>query len=94
MGIDKKLIEKIAKISRLNLTESEIKEFLPQLKEVLENFSKLSKVNTKNVKPSFQPIEVKNILREDKVEKCVSQEDALKNSKHKKDGYFVGPRAI
>jgi aspartyl-tRNA(Asn)/glutamyl-tRNA(Gln) amidotransferase subunit C len=94
MEIDKKLIDKIAKVSRLNLTESEVKEFIPELKEVLENFSKLSKVNTKDVKPSFQPIEVKNVLREDKIEKCVSQEDALKNSKHKKDGYFVGPRAI
>ncbi len=94
MEINDKLIENIAKISRLNLTKSEIKEFLPQLKEVLNNFSKLNELNIEKVKPSFQPIIVKNILREDVVGKCLTQEEALKNSKHKKNGYFVGPRAI
>ena len=94
MEINDKLIENIAKISRLNLTKSEIKEFLPQLKEVLSNFSKLNEINIEKVKPSFQPVIVKNVLREDVVGKCLTQEEALKNSKHKKNGYFVGPRAI
>lgn len=94
MEINDKLIEDIAKISRLNLTKSEIKEFLPQLKEVLNNFSKLNELNVEKVKPSFQPVIVKNILRKDVVGKCLTQEEALKNSKHKKNGYFVGPRAI
>ena len=94
MEINDRLIENIARISRLNLTKSEIKEFLPQLKEVLNNFSKLNELNIEKVKPSFQPIIVKNILREDVVGKCLTQEEALKNSKHKKNGYFVGPRAI
>ena len=94
MEINDKLIENIARISRLNLTKSEIKEFLPQLKEVLNNFSKLNELNIEKVKPSFQPVIVKNVLREDVVGKCLTQEEALKNSKHKKNGYFVGPRAI
>ena len=94
MEINDKLIENIAKISRLNLTKPEIKEFLPQLKEVLNNFSKLNELNVEKVKPSFQPVIVKNVLREDVVGKCLTQEEALKNSKHKKNGYFVGPRAI
>ena len=94
MEINDRLIENIARISRLNLTKSEIKEFLPQLKEVLSNFSKLNEINIEKVKPSFQPVIVKNIFREDVVGKCLTQEEALKNSKHKKNGYFVGPRAI
>ena len=94
MEINDRLIENIARISRLNLTKSEIKEFLPQLKEVLSNFSKLNEINIEKVKPSFQPVIVKNVLREDVVGKCLTQEEALKNSKHKKNGYFVGPRAI
>jgi len=95
MKLDKDLVLGIAKNARLNLTESEIKEFLPQLKEVLDNFSEINKLDIPDsVKPSFQPIEVKNILREDKTEKCLTQEEALENAKHKKDGYFKGPRAI
>jgi Asp-tRNA(Asn)/Glu-tRNA(Gln) amidotransferase C subunit len=34
------------------------------------------------------------MLREDKVEKSLSQEVALANTKLKKDGYFKGPRAV
>lgn len=94
MKIDKELIEKVAKIARLNLTASEIKEFLPQLKEILENFEKIKSANTKNVKPSFQPIEIKNVTRDDVIGQCLSQKEALANAKHKQDGYFKGPKAI
>jgi len=94
MKVDKELIKKVADNARLNLTESEINEFLPQLKEVLSNFEIIIKAPTKYVEPSFQPIEIKNITREDKVEPSLSQEEALKNSKHKQNGYFKGPKAI
>ena len=94
MQLDKDLILRVAKIARLNLTESEIKEFLPQLKEILQHFSKLDEVNVDNIKPSFQPIELKNITREDKIGKCLTQEEALSNTKHRRDGFFKGPKAI
>ncbi len=94
MKIDKELILNVAKNARLNLTEEEIEEFLPQFKEILNTFSKIDKVKTKDVKASFQPIELKNVYREDEIKKCLSQEDALKNIIHKKDGYFKGPKII
>ena len=91
-----KVISKKNKIIALTgWGKPEIKEFLPELKEVLDKFSELSKADIpSNVNASFQPIEVKNIFREDKIEKCLTQEEALKNAKHKNDGYFKGPRAI
>lgn len=94
METNRELIEKIASISRLNLTESEVNEFLPQLKEILNAFSKIKEIDTENVKPSFQPLEIKNVYREDKTEKCLSQEEALKNTKHKENGFFKGPKTI
>ena len=94
MNIDKKTIQKVAKNARLELTEQEIKEFLPQIKEVLNAFSKLKEVSSNNLEPSFQPIEVKNIIREDKIESCLTQEQALQNTQHKKEGYFKGPKTI
>ena len=94
MKLDKELIQHIADLARLKLTDAEIKKFLPQLKEILDAFSKLDKVNTSNTLPSFQPVELKNMLREDKVKPCLSQEKALSNAKEKKDGYFKGPMAV
>ena len=94
MEIDRKLLEHVAEVARLKLTENEIKRFLPQLKEALEFFSKLQEVNTEGVKPSFQPIEIKNAMRDDIEKKCLSQDEALSLTEHKKDGYFKGPRAV
>ena len=65
MDIDKKLLEHVAQVARLKLTEKEMEKFLPQLKEAFEFFSQLQDVNTDGVKPSFQPVEIKNVLRED-----------------------------
>ena len=94
MKIDKALIKHVASLARLNLTESEIKEFLPQLKEILDAFSKIKQVDTKNVKPSYHVVDIKNALREDIPKKCLDNETALKNTKHKKEGYFKGPKVV
>jgi len=92
MEINKELLLKIAKTSRLRLTDEEVNEFLPQLEEVLENFKKIDKVDTKNVEPALHPIEIKPFERQDKVEKCLDHEKVLMLSKLTKGDYFVGPR--
>lgn len=94
MEIDRKLLEHVAEIARLKLSEEETKKFLPQLKEALEFFSQLKDVNTDNIKPSFQPVELKNAMREDMEKECLSQDNALSLTEHKKGGYFKGPRAV
>jgi len=93
-SVDKKLLLRVAKNARLNLTEAEVEKFLPQLKEILKAFSKLDRVSVEKEKPSFQPIPLSNVIRKDSVEKSLTQEEALRNTKHKKDGYFLGPKAL
>ena len=94
MQVDKDLIKHVAGVARLNLTNEEIEEFTPQLKEVLGHFEKLQEVNTEGIEPSFQPIKIRDSLREDNIQESLSQEEALRNAEHKKDGYFRGPAAL
>jgi len=94
MEIDEKLIKKVAALAKIELNEEEIKEFIPQFKDILTYFSKLDEIEVDSVEPSFHPIELKNVVREDKVEKSLSVEEAFKNTIHKKDGFFKGPRVI
>ena len=94
MKIDEKLVRHIADLARLELTSKEIKKFVPELKEVVEAFSLLKEVNTKGIQPSFHPVEIRNVLREDKVVKGISQQEALSLAQHKKNGYFMGPRIL
>ena len=92
MKIDRKILQSVASNARLKFSKKEEDELLPQLNEVLEIFSGLNNLKTDGIKPSFQPVEVKNIFREDKVNKC--EEDMLQNVKNKEDRYFKGPKAI
>ena len=92
--INKKLIEHVAEVARLKLTDKEIEKFSKELKEIIEAFSKLDEVSTKGIETSLQAVELKNMLRQDKEEKSFTQEQALSQTHHKKDGYFKGPKAI
>ena len=94
MKVDKQLIQHVAELARLKLTDKEIAKFVKELKEVLDVFSTIDRCDTKGIKPSFQPVDLKNQVREDLVEDSLSNEEALSNTEHKKDGYFKGPRAI
>ncbi len=92
MMLTKDMLGKVAKNARLNLTEKEMEEFLPQLKDVLNAFSELSKADVKDVEPSVQPIMLKNVMREDVPDKSLAEEEVFANTRLKKDGYFKGPR--
>lgn len=92
--MEKKIIKKVADVACINLNENEIKKFEKEFNEILENFKILDKVNTKNVKPSFHPFEIKNIVRQDKVKPGLTQKQALSNTKNKEKGFFKGPKVV
>ncbi len=92
--VNKELLEQVAKNARLKLSKKEAEKFLPQLKDIIDTFSTLEDVDVSDVEPSFQPISQPNIFREDKVGDCLSQEEVLANTRHKKKGYFKGPKVV
>lgn len=92
--MDKKDILHVASIARLKLDDEEVKKFLRDLNNVLEAFEEMNKIKTDNIKPSFHPLNLKDRMRDDEEEKCLSQEKALGNTKHKENGFFKGPRIV
>lgn len=94
MKIDEKLIREVARNAALDLTDAEAKAFVPQFKEIIENFSRLDEVDVEGIAVRVHPVDFGESLREDEIEPSLSQEDALANTAHKKDGYFKGPKAF
>ena len=94
MMINEELLDKIAKLSRIKLNEEEKKKFLKQLNDILEAFKELEKVDVEGIQPSFQPIELKNVLRDDFPRRF--EWDPLSNvHKNNREGKFVkGPKVI
>lgn len=93
MKVTPDIVRKVAKIARLELSEAEVKKFSKDMNEILAAFKELDKAKA-NVEPSFQPLEIRDIVREDKQEAVLSQSEALANTKHKEKGFFKGPRAV
>jgi aspartyl-tRNA(Asn)/glutamyl-tRNA(Gln) amidotransferase subunit C len=94
MAVDRKTVKKVAGLARLDLTEKELDKFSRDLDEVLSAFRTLQRIPTRGVKPTFQPVEVRNVLREDKVEPSIPRKRLLKNLKNKEGGYIKGPRVV
>jgi aspartyl-tRNA(Asn)/glutamyl-tRNA(Gln) amidotransferase subunit C len=92
--MDRKTVKHVAEVARLSLTDKELDQFSKDLGSVLESFKALGKADTKNVKPAFQPVDVKNVTRPDNVEPCLRQDEALANTKNKEDGFFRGPKVV
>ena len=58
-------------------------------------FKKLDDLDTSNIEPTTHPIEgLKNVFREDIPWKSLTNEEALQNAEHKKDGFFKAPRIL
>jgi len=91
----KETIDHISKLALLDITEEEKEKLSKELGDILNYFKKLDNLDTSNVEPMTHPIEgLKNVFREDIPWKSLSNEEALKNAQHKKDGYFKAPRVL
>ncbi len=93
MKVDDALIEAVAKNARLTLTSEERKRFAKEFTEILDAFSLIASAPAAD-EPSTHPFPIRNVAREDEQQPCLSQDEALANTQHKKDGYFKGPRAL
>ena len=92
--IDTKTVKKVAEISRLNLSEKEAEKFSKDLSNILEAFEDLKNVGAKNIEPTFQPVEVKNVVREDRIEESFSTDTALAQTKNIEGKFFKGPKVV
>jgi len=91
----KETIDHIAKLALLELSEEEKEKLSKELGDILNYFKKLDDLDTSNVRPMTHPIDgLKNVFREDVPWESLSTEEALKNAKHKKDGFFKAPRIL
>lgn len=90
----KETIDYVSKLALLDLQEEEKEKFSKQLEDILNYFKKLDDLDTTDVEPTTHAFDLKNVYREDIPWKSLSNEEALKNTKYKKDGYFKAPRVL
>ena len=87
--LSKEEVKHIAKLARLGLSDKEIGKFQKELSSILDYVEKLKKVDVSGVQATSHPLEVKNVVREDKPRKWeVESERLVKMAPDKKEGHI------
>lgn len=72
---------KLARLSKLELSEDEIDRFTKEFEEILAYFEQLKDVDTSGLEPTYQVTGLRNVTRKDEViDYGVSTEALLKNA--------------
>ena len=94
MIIDKKIIEKLANLSKLRFSDSEMELITKDMTKMIDFINQLDEVNIDGVKPLIHMNEEFNNLRDDEVKGMLGQSDALSNSPVKDSTYFKLPKVL
>jgi len=94
MKIQKKEVEAVGLLARIELSEDEKELFGQQLSSILNYIEKLKELDTSQVEPTTHVLLLHNVFREDKVLPSLSPEQALANAPESMDGFYRVPKII
>lgn len=90
-NITKDHVLRTADLARIAISEEEAQMYSSQINSILSYANKINELNTDGVVPTTHGIVSGNVLREDKPERLITQEEALKNAPETEDGQFKVP---
>ena len=94
MKVNNKLVEHLADLSRLDFDDDSKDKMKFDFEKILDFVAKLGEVDTTNVEPLSYISSELNVLREDKVEQVLTQEQALQNAPVNDTDYIRIPKVI
>lgn len=94
MKIDRAVIEHLAKLSRLKLTEDEIPLYERQLGDIVALMEELARIDVSSVPETAQVLEVTNVFRADEPGTPFPREKLLASAPEAQEGCFTVPRVI
>lgn len=88
-------IAHLASLSGLELAESEMAEFEPEISQIIDSFDRLKALDTSGVEPTFQVNDLVNVWRDDVIEvSSVSREQLLALAPEQQDNSVKVPKVL
>lgn len=84
----------IARLARISLTDEESARFSAQFGRLFEFIRELQALDVSGVHPTAQVIPLSNVMRDDAVKPCLTQDEALANAPDRDGPYFKAPRIL
>ncbi|HEV2414273.1 MAG TPA: Asp-tRNA(Asn)/Glu-tRNA(Gln) amidotransferase subunit GatC [Candidatus Dormibacteraeota bacterium] len=91
MTLSKDEVRHVAMLARLGLEPGDEEYYAEQLSGILGHIARLQQLDTENIPPTAQVVEIPARLREDDPPPCLTQEEALANAPAAVNGYFRVP---
>ena len=92
--LSKEDVLKIAKLSKLEFSENEIEKFRTDLNKIFDHMEELNSVDTSDVEPLFNVLDLKDVLRKDIVRDSGIKKDILKNAPNSDDAFIIVPKVV
>jgi len=92
--IDIEQVRHIAKLSRIELSDEQLRTFARQLGDILAYFDKLQELDTRDVEPMAHAVETRNIFAADEPSESLSPDEALANAPQRDGDFFMVPKVI
>ncbi|KKK34274.1 glutamyl-tRNA amidotransferase [Salinicoccus sediminis] len=93
--INKDTVKHVANLARIELEDEKAAEaFTKELDGIVNYAHLLDDLDLSSTEPMFHALDLNNVLREDEVAEPLTQEEALKNAKSTKEGYFKVPKML
>lgn len=88
-------VRRLARLSKIQLSEDEVKRFRVEFERILDYISMLKKVDTSGVEPTSQVTGLKNVTRPDEVKSTgVTKEQLLALAPEQENGYIKVQRVL
>lgn len=94
MLVDDKIIDYVAALAKLDLSETERESAKKDLGSILEYMEVMNELDTENIEPMSHVFPVKNVFREDVVTCGADRDNLLSNAPEQKDGCFIVPKTV
>ena len=94
MSLDRKLVEQVAHLARLEIPETDVEAIGRELANILEFVDQMNTADTTGIEPMAHPMDACQRLRPDRVTETDRREALQSCATVTRDGLYIVPRVI
>ena len=94
MQITKELVQYVAELSRIKLSEQDAENMQKELGAIVDYMEVLNQLDTESVEPISHIFNITNVMREDEVKESYDRNEILKNAPERTDETVVVPKTV
>lgn len=92
--MDIQTVKKVARLARIETNDEEAQIVCDKLENIMKFVEQLNEVNTDNVEPLSNVVDIALRLRADEINDGNIQKDVLANAPEAMEGFFVVPKIV